>query len=65
MILTQRQIHHGVFGLLAIGGLLLLINSLAIGLNTISTAAILIGTLLAGGLWIAYCRAGSIHAWRW
>lgn len=54
MILTQRQIHHGVFGLLTIGGLLLLINSLAIALNTVSTVAILIGTLLAGGLWIAY-----------
>jgi anti-anti-sigma regulatory factor len=56
MILTQRQIHHGVFGLLTIGGLLLLINSLAIGLNTVSTVAILTGTLLAAGLWIAYWR---------
>jgi len=61
MRLTQRQIHHGVFGLLTIGGLLLLINSLAIGLNTVSTVAILIGTLLAGGLWIAYWQ-GWEHA---
>src|SRR5215212_1463580 len=54
--LTQRQIHHGVFGLLTVGGLLLLINSLATGLNTVSTVAILIGVLLSGGLWIAYWR---------
>ena len=56
MILTQRQIHHGVFGLLTIGGLLLLLNSFATGLNTVSTVAILSGTLIAGGLWIAYWR---------
>ncbi|MEO7908363.1 MAG: STAS domain-containing protein [Roseiflexaceae bacterium] len=61
MILTQRQIHHGVFGLLTVGGLLLLINSFAIALNSVSTVAILIGTLLAGGLWIAYWR-GWEHA---
>jgi rsbT co-antagonist protein RsbR len=54
--LTQRQIHHGVFGLLTIGGLLLLINSFAIGLNTVSTVAILSGTLFTGGLWVAYWR---------
>jgi anti-anti-sigma regulatory factor len=56
MILTQRQIQHGVFSLLTVGGLLLLINSFAIALNTVSTVAILIGTLLSGGLWIAYWR---------
>ena len=56
MQLTQRQIHHGVFGLLTVGGLLLLINALATGLNAVSTVAILIGTLLSGGLWIAYWR---------
>jgi rsbT co-antagonist protein RsbR len=61
MILTQRQIHHGVFGLLTVGGLLLLISSLASALNIQSTAAILIGTLLSGGLWIAYWR-GWEHA---
>jgi len=61
MILTQRQIHHGVFGLVTIGGLLLLISSLASALNIQSTAAILIGTLLSGGLWIAYWR-GWEHA---
>jgi rsbT co-antagonist protein RsbR len=56
MILTQRQIHHGVFGMLTVGGLLLLMNSLATALNTVSTVAILLGTLLTGGLWIAYWR---------
>ena len=61
MILTQRQIDHGVFGLLTVGGLLLLMNSLATGLNTVSTVAILIGTLLSGGLWIGYWR-GWEHA---
>jgi anti-anti-sigma regulatory factor len=54
MILTQRQIHHGVFGLLTVGGLLLLMSSLAIALNTVAIATILIATVLSGGLWIAY-----------
>jgi rsbT co-antagonist protein RsbR len=44
-----------------VGGLLLLISSLASALNIQSTAAILIGTLLSGGLWIAYWR-GWEHA---
>ena len=56
MILTQRQIHHGVFGLVTVGGLLLLISSLATALNTREIATILIGTVLSGGLWIAYWR---------
>ena len=61
MILTQRQIHHGVFGLVTVGGLLLLISSLATALNTREIATILIGTVLSGGLWIAYWR-GWGHA---
>jgi anti-anti-sigma regulatory factor len=61
VLLTQRQIHHGVFGLLTIGGLLLLMNTLATRSNAASTAAILIGILLSGGLWIAYWR-GWEHA---
>jgi hypothetical protein len=60
MILTQRQIQHGVFGLLTVGGLLLLINSFATALNTVSTVAILIGTLQR---WRQHwCSWGS--AWR-
>jgi len=61
MILTQRQIHHGVFGLITFGGLLLLLNSLVVALNTQSTAAILIGIMLSAGLWFAYWR-GWEHA---
>jgi anti-anti-sigma regulatory factor len=56
MILNQRQIQHGVFGLLTVGSLLLLMSSVAIGLNTVAIAAILIATMFAGGLWIAYWR---------
>ena len=50
MILTQRQIHHGVFGLVTVGGLLLLISSLATALNTREIVTILIGTVLSDGL---------------
>ena len=56
MILTQRQIHHGVFGVLTAGGLLLLISSLASSLDPTATIAVLIATILSSGLWFAYWR---------
>ena len=56
MRLTQRQINLGVFGVLTIGGTLLFISSLAIGETPSATLAVLIGTVLCGGLWIAYWR---------
>jgi anti-anti-sigma regulatory factor len=54
MILTKRQINHGVFAVVTIGGMLLLVSALAGGLNSASTLAILVATVLSAGLWAAY-----------
>jgi anti-anti-sigma regulatory factor len=56
MKLTQRQINHGVFGLLTIGGFLLVLSSILSSLNTLTIVALLSGTLLSAGLWAAYWR---------
>src|SRR5687767_11402060 len=56
MTLTQRQINHGVFGVLTVGGLLLWISALASAFDSIATLEILITTILAGALWGAYWR---------
>ena len=53
---TKRQINHGVFGVVVVGGALLLASALAGGLNTASTLAILAATMLSAGLWAAYWR---------
>jgi rsbT co-antagonist protein RsbR len=54
MMLTQRQINHGVFGVLTIGGLLLLISVWATALGPTTEITVLIGTVVSGGLWAAY-----------
>src|SRR5262245_2918527 len=54
MMLTQRQINHGVFGVLTIGGLLLLISVWATALGPTAEMTVLIGTVVCGGLWAAY-----------
>ena len=56
MTLTQHQINHGVFGILTVGGLLLFISALAGSLAPTALIAILIATVLSGGLWAAYWR---------
>jgi rsbT co-antagonist protein RsbR len=61
MILSQRQINHGVFGVLTIGGLLLLISVFASALGPTVEIMVLIGIVVSGGLWAAY-RWGWEHA---
>src|SRR5689334_12586287 len=56
MMLAKRQINHGVFGVVAVGGVLLLASALSGGLNMASTLAILVATVLSVGLWAAYWR---------
>jgi len=56
MTLTQRQINHGIFGVLTVGGLLLFISGLAGSLDPTAVFAILIATVLSGGFWAAYWR---------
>lgn len=60
MALTQRQIHHGAFCVLTIGGLLLLSSALASSLDRTATIALLIATVLSGGLWAAYWRGWEV-----
>src|SRR5262249_31553431 len=61
MTLTQRQINHGIFGVLTVGGLLLWISALGSAFDSIATLEILIATILTGALWGAYWR-GWEHA---
>lgn len=61
MTLSQRQINHGIFGVVTVGGLLLWISALVSGFDPNATFEILIATILSGGLWIAYWR-GWEHA---
>jgi anti-anti-sigma regulatory factor len=56
MMLTKRQLNHCVFGVVVVGGALLFASALAGGLNTASTLAILVATVLSVGLWAAYWR---------
>ncbi len=56
MQLTQRQIDHGVFGVVTVGLLLLLVNNVLLPAPTMPVFDGLVVVLVFGGIWAAYWR---------
>lgn len=56
MQLTQRQIDHGVFGVVTVGLFLLLVNNALSPVPAVPVLDSLVAVLVFGGIWAAYWR---------